>query len=173
MLKSKNKITVILFIIYLLLLIGIVLFKLPFYSPKLSDGIRTINFIPFYGSYDENGNILHLEIIYNILIFIPLGIYISLLKENWSFIKKALTATCLSLSFEVIQFIFAIGRTDITDILDNTLGGIIGIFIISLLSTIFKKRTIKIVNLFSLLVTIYIVLRFSHLFYLSHFTMLR
>lgn len=172
-LQKQNTLTIVLFIVYILLLTGIILFKLPFYSEKISDGIRVINLIPLQMSFDENGVILLREIIYNILLFIPLGIYIRMLKSEWPFKKKALTVIGLSLSFEVIQFIFAMGRTDVTDILDNTLGGIIGIGIGAILFKIFKNRTIKIMNMLALAVTVYVVLRFAYLFYLSHFVMMR
>lgn len=169
--KKQNTLTIVLFVIYILMLTGIILFKLPFYSEKISDGIRVINLIPFQGSFDANGVILLREIIYNILLFIPLGIYIGMLKSEWSFVRKVLPAIGLSLLFEVIQFIFAMGRTDITDILGNTLGGIIGIGIYALLSKIFKSRTIKIVNILALALTVCAVLRFAYLFFLSHFIM--
>lgn len=169
--EKRNTLTIILFVVYMLLLTGVILFKLPFYSEKLSDGIRVINLIPFQGSFDKNGVIILREIIDNILLFIPLGIYICMLKSKWPFMKKTLPAIGLSLTFEVIQFIFAIGRSDITDVLGNMLGGVIGIGIYVLLSKIFKNRTVKVVNVFALAVTIYVVLRFAYLFYLSHFVM--
>lgn len=169
--EKRNTLTIVLFAVYILLLTGIILFKLPFYSEKLSDGIRVINLIPFHGSFDANGSLLLREIIYNIFLFIPLGIYICMLKSGWPFMKKALPVIGLSLTFEMIQFIFAIGRSDITDVLGNTLGGIIGIGIYALLFKIFKSRTVKIVNILALAVTACIVLRFAHLFYLSHFVM--
>ena len=33
----------------------------------------------------------------------------------------------LSLAAEIVQFVFAIGRTDITDVITNTLGGSLGL----------------------------------------------
>jgi glycopeptide antibiotics resistance protein len=122
-----------------------ILFKLPFYFEKLSDGIRVINLIPFHGSLDANGTILLREIIYNILLLIPLSIYICMLKSKWLFMKKDFPVIGLTVAFEVIQFIFAMGRTDVTDIIGNTLGGIIGNGIYALLFRIFKSRAIKIV----------------------------
>lgn len=169
--EKQNTLTIVLLVVYILLLTGIIIFKLPFYSEKLSDGIRVINLIPFQGSFDENGAMILREIIYNILLFIPLGIYICMLKSQWPFIKKVLPVIGLSLTFEVIQFIFAIGRSDITDVLGNTLGGIIGIGIYALLFKIFKSRTVKAVNILALAVTVCVVLRFTYLFYLSHFVM--
>ncbi|MDF2593714.1 MAG: protein VanZ [Clostridia bacterium] len=170
---KQYTITIILFLIYILLLTGVILFKLPFYSAEISDGIRVINLIPLKGSLDQNGIIDSREIIQNIFIFIPLGIYIHMLKSEWPFMKKTFAVTGLTLSFEVIQFIFTMGRTDITDILGNTLGGIIGIGIYAILLNILKSRRVKIVNMLALVVTICVVLRFAHLFYLSHFVMRR
>lgn len=169
--EKRNMLTIVLFTVYMLLLTGIILFKLPFYSEKISDGIRVINLIPLQGSFDENGVILLREIIYNILLFIPFGVYVCILKSEWPFIKKVLPVIGLSLTFEVIQFIFAMGRTDVTDVLGNTLGGIIGIDIYALLFKIFKSRTVKIINILALLLTVCVVLRFAYLFFLSHFVM--
>lgn len=170
--KKQNKLTVVLFATYMLLLIGVIIFKLPFYSPKLADGIQVINLIPFQGSYDESGVLLLREIIYNIIIYMPLGIYICMLKGEWPSIKKVLSIIGLSLVFEAIQFIFAMGRSDITDVLGNTLGGIIGIAAYMLLYKILGDRAYKIVNILALVVTICVFVRFAHLFYLSHFAMM-
>ncbi len=169
--KKRNTLTIVLLAVYILVLTGIILFKLPFYSEILSDGIRVINLIPFQGSFDYNGVFNSREIIDNILLFTPLGVYIGMLKSGWSFVRKVLPVLGLSLLFEVIQYIFAMGRTDITDILGNTLGGIIGIGIYALLFKIFKSRTVKIVNVLALALTVCVVLRFAYLFFLSHFIM--
>lgn len=50
-------------------------------------------------------------------------IYICMLKSKWSFVKKVLAIVVLTLAFEISQYIFVIGRADITDVLSNTLGG--------------------------------------------------
>lgn len=164
--EKRSTLTIVLFVLYMLVLTRIILFKLPFYSEK-ADWIREINLIPLLGSFDDNGVISLGEIIGNILVFIPLGIYICMLKSKWSFAKKALPIIGLTLAFEVIQFIFAIGRTDITDILGNTLGGIIGIGIYTLLFKIFKNRTIKVVNILALALTVCAVLLFAFLLFIS------
>lgn len=168
---SQNTLTNVLFTIYFLLLIGIILFKLPFYSEVLSDGVRVINLIPFQGSFDSGGMIDFREIRDNILFFVPFGIYLCMLKNKSSFTKKTMSVIGLSLTFETIQFVFAIGRTDITDILGNTLGGILGIAIYVLVFKILKEKTNRVINVLALIVTVCIVVRFAYLFYLSHFVM--
>lgn len=165
--EKRNTLTIVLFGIYILVLTRIILFKLPFYSEQI-DRIREINMIPLLGSFDDSGVIRFNEIIGNILVFIPLGIYICMLKSKWSFVKKALPMIGLTLAFEVIQFIFAIGRTDITDILGNTLGGIIGIGVYALLFKIFKNRTNRVVNILAIALTVCVLLLLAFLFFISH-----
>jgi Glycopeptide antibiotics resistance protein len=143
--EKRSTSTLVLFIIYLLALIWLILFKLQFSIPDRNAG-RIINLIPLLGSFDSNGAIRYSEIRVNVLAFIPLGIYICMLKAPWSFVKKIFAIAGLTLGFEIIQFIFAIGRADITDVLSNTLGGVIGIGIYALLSKVLKGRTNKIIN---------------------------
>lgn len=58
---------------------------------------------------------------------------------------------CTSLFFETVQFIFAIGASDITDLITNSLGGIIGVFIAIVISKVSAKNWIKIINIISLI----------------------
>ncbi len=150
--EKWNTLTLLLFIIYLLALIWLILFKLQFSIPN-TDGGRVVNLIPFLGSFGDNGVIRFAEIRVNILAFIPLGIYICMLKSKWSFAKKVLATVVLTLAFEITQFIFAIGRADITDVLSNTLGGIIGIGIYALLFKLMKGKTNKVLNVIAAVLT--------------------
>lgn len=70
-----------LFAVYLILLVWIILFKLQLSIHEL-DRIRGINLIPFY--YDnEIGMGFHLkEVLENVAIFIPYGIYLCMLKKR-------------------------------------------------------------------------------------------
>lgn len=142
---GNKKLTFVLFIIYLAALIWLVLFKLQFSFDQI-DRVRVINMIPL-NMYDFS------DVDNNIRIFVPLGIYICMLKSKWSFMKKMIPMMGLTLAFEITQFVLAIGRSDITDILANTLGGAIGIVFYELLFKILKHRTNKILNLLALVVT--------------------
>ena len=148
--------TRVLFAVYLLILVWILLFKMSFSLDELYKS-RSINIIPFMGSVVVNGRIYINEIIDNILVFIPLGIYICMLKEDWSILRKISVGFFISLGIEVLQFILAIGATDITDLIGNTLGGIIGIGVFYLFSKLFKNKTNKIINILALIVTILLV----------------
>ena len=58
-----------------------------------------------------------------------------------------LLASGLSLLFEVTQYIFAIGASDITDAIDNTLGAVIGILLYLGMKKIWKEKTGKIITI--------------------------
>ena len=154
--NRQRNLTRILFAIYFLILVWILLFKMRFSLDELYKS-RSINLIPFMGSVVVNGRIYINEIIDNILVFIPLGIYICMLKEDWSILRKISVGFFISLGIEVLQFILAIGATDITDLIGNTLGGIIGIGVFYLFSKLFKNKTNKIINTLALIATILLV----------------
>ena len=113
-------------IIYVVSLTWIILFKMQFPFENLPQ-IRHINLVPFAESAVVNGKIDFDEIIGNILIFIPAGLYLNMLKRNWSFFTKVGLIAGISLSYEVLQYLFGIGATDITDLIGNTLGGVVGL----------------------------------------------
>lgn len=133
--KEKTK-TKILLGIYFLLLVWIILFKLSFSFSDL-ETLRSINLIPFYYS---NQTSFHLsEVMDNVLIFIPLGILLKMLNiEN----KKIIfLGFILSFTLETMQFIFSIGASDITDIITNTIGTIVGLFLYLILEKCLKDKT--------------------------------
>ena len=154
--NRQRNLTRILFAVYLLILVWILLFKLIFSLDELYK-IRSINLIPFMGSVVVNGRIYINEIIDNILVFIPIGIYICMLKEDWSILRKISVGFFISLGIEVLQFILAIGATDITDLIGNTFGGILGIGVFYLFSKVFKNKTNNIINILALIATILLV----------------
>lgn len=155
----KYNITKGLFIVYIILLTWIILFKMQFDISSLEAmNLRNINLVPFAGSLIVNNRVDISEIILNVVVFVPFGIYLCMLKGEWSFIKKVVPIFLTSLVFETLQYIFAIGASDITDLIGNTLGGIIGIAVFVLLSKIFKDKTIKIINILALIVTVVVIL---------------
>ena len=50
-----------------------------------------------------------------------------MLKPAWSFGRKLLAVVALSVTYEVLQYVLAIGASDITDVITNTLGGAAGL----------------------------------------------
>lgn len=112
--------------------------------------------IPFAGSVIINGRIYFEEIINNFIVFVPVGVYTGMLKTEWPLIKKIVPVFGISFAYEILQFILAIGVTDITDLISNTAGGIAGILIVGVLSGIFKDKVIKILNILAMLCTVFV-----------------
>ena len=87
--SKQRMVSRIVFGIYLFLLVWLVLFK---FATSLSElpSIRGINLIPFY--YDQETGTHLKEVLYNIIVFIPLGVYVQIFKEDWKLIKKCMAA---------------------------------------------------------------------------------
>ena len=161
----QRVLTVVLFAIYGVVLVSVVLFKFPFIFDHPGDG-RVVNLIPFKGSFDANGSFDDAELVQNILFFVPLGVYLSMVVGRWSFWRRALLVLGVSVSFEVIQYAFDIGHADITDVIANTLGGVIGVGLYAALARALKHRTNGVINVAALILT---VLALAFLFFLrSH-----
>ncbi|WP_455662122.1 VanZ family protein [Pradoshia sp.] len=166
--KNQNRLTFSLLVIYLIVMTWIIVFKMSFSFHELPN-FRSINLIPFGGSTITNNQVDISEIINNVIIFVPFGIYLSMLKPDMKFIKKVILIAAVSFSYEIIQFIFAIGGTDITDLLGNTLGGIIGISLYSaLFKFITKKYTNRVLNAIALIGTVVFFVLFGILFFANH-----
>lgn len=118
---------------YLVVLIRIVLFKqVALYNLFAAIGSmeRTISIIPFKSLLDMiNNNISVTRILENILgniaIFIPFGLLLPIVQKDKSK-KIILYGLITSALIEIIQYVFALGSSDIDDLTLNTLGTIIG-----------------------------------------------
>lgn len=148
-----NRLTTVLFIIYLIAMCWILLFKLGVRFSYM--GKRSVNLIPF-----SEPVILNSENVLNILIFIPLGIYVEILFDRWMFGKKLLLFFLLSLVVEGFQYLLRVGAFDVTDIITNTLGGITGWIIFKAIDITFNNsvRAQKFINIIAATATIIVVL---------------
>ena len=148
---KQNKLSPIIFSIYLLLLAWLVLFK---FATNLSEipHIRSINLIPFYYSLTTSTQIK--ETLYNILIFVPFGVYVQIFREDWNPATKCAAFLLTSFLFEAFQFLFAIGVSDITDIIGNTVGGIAGILLCVTMKKIMPGKYVSVINAVGIIVEI-------------------
>ena len=128
----------ILFVIYCLILIWIILFKLSFSLEEIQAlrGVSNINLIPFH--YDTETSIHFKEVILNILIFVPFGLLTIMMHFNLR--KSLIIGFGFSFVMEAGQYIFRLGSSDITDLITNTLGTIAGVILYVLLLRIFRNR---------------------------------
>ncbi len=118
------------FVLYLLVLLWLVLFKLStdFSSVLLDHQARSLNLIPFISSSQANPR----EMIDNFMIFIPFGLLLGVYFKQARFWQKLVAIFTFSFVVETMQFILAIGVTDITDLITNTLGGLFGLLVYDL-----------------------------------------
>jgi glycopeptide antibiotics resistance protein len=135
-------------IAYLLFLVWAILWKCGI--PFIGDGAhRAINLLPF--NYNTKW-----EMQFNLAIFVPFGFFLSAIKPERKKIWLILTTLLVSFVLEIIQYILAIGFSDVTDLLLNTLGGVVGIGAFYALKRLFgrheRKATFVICILLTLLV---------------------
>ena len=75
----------------------------------------------------------------NVLLFIPMGVFLPLLYEEFNSIGKvALAGFLLSLSVEIVQM-FGFGATDINDLITNSLGACLGYGVYTVLCRMLPK----------------------------------
>ena len=129
--NAATRLTTVLFIIYLIAICWILLFKLGVRFSYMEK--RSVNFIPFSDGLTTAENIM------NVLIFVPLGMYAGMLFDNWMLGKKILFCFLFSLLVEALQYILRIGAFDVTDIITNTSGGLTGLLLFSAISKAFNN----------------------------------
>ncbi|MBO5981462.1 MAG: VanZ family protein [Clostridia bacterium] len=113
-------------------------------------GIHQTNLIPFkvfYETFNEvfyTGNINYFLINFlgNIILFVPFGIFLPLLW-NISYAKAVGITFCISLFIETAQLFLPRG-TDVDDLILNTLGALLGVFVYMLMKKILKRFVFKI-----------------------------
>ena len=134
---------------YTYLVIWIILFKLSVSIDQLPH-FRSINLIPFY--YPNKTTYQIREVLDNLIIFIPFGLYLKTLNINSD--RTIFLGFLLSNSLELYQYIFCLGASDITDLITNTTGVLVGVGLYYLLKKIFKEKTNKIILALAAIVTI-------------------
>ena len=136
---TTRRYTKIIFILYCIILVWIVLFKLSLSLGNISAlfGMgRSVNLIPFY--YPVETGFHAREVLLNGIIFVPFGLLLCMLDAGFK--KASLIALSVSAALEVCQFALAFGACDVTDLITNTLGAIVGAGVYLLLRKMCKNR---------------------------------
>lgn len=114
-----------LFAVYLALLVWIVVWKLG--VPHVGDGAdRVVKLVPFARTA-ESGASAPREVLANLVLFVPFGVYLRLLAPARAWWRHAAVAALASLALEAAQYVLAVGRSDVTDVLVNAAGGALGV----------------------------------------------
>lgn len=67
-----------------------------------------------------------LQIAANIVAFVPVGILGSLAAKRWGFVKAILLGVILSATIETLQFLLRCGTAEVDDLINNSIGTLIG-----------------------------------------------
>ena len=102
--------------------------------------VRSLNLVPFHSIFEYlagDNQLLHsfalINLAGNIVIFVPLGVYLTMFGGSKSIGKNLLYVLGFSSLVEIIQYTFKLGIGDIDDIILNCLGGLLGILLYKIL----------------------------------------
>jgi len=118
--------------LYVLLLLWLILFKTSTDFSSVLSGYqsRSLNLIPFV---DFSVSSLS-ETVSNFIVFIPLGLLLGVNLGQVSFWRRLGFIAAFSVAVETLQYVLAIGVSDITDVISNVLGGLFGLAVYDLVA---------------------------------------
>jgi len=122
------------------------LFKLLLFSREPGSE-SSLNLVPFgsvveyyFGDSSATRRFAFANVIGNVIAFVPVGAYLAVLRSRSRIWVDLLIVVAVSVSVEIIQGAFALGASDIDDVILNTLGGLLGILFVKLLGAILRKH---------------------------------
>lgn len=123
---AKRRFVDLLFLVYLLVLLRITVFRTGWLTNERFDG--TLVLLPFRSVFSHlfRGNPAYFFYLFlgNLIWFVPLGAYLR--RRNVRFFPAALLGFLLSLCIETGQFILSTGFSDTEDLILNTVGTMLG-----------------------------------------------
>ncbi len=140
----------ILFVLYIMLLITVLLFKYGFRMSlellKETDRPLRGNYIPFKTitlyCRTSSIDITIRELLGNVIAFAPMGFLLPLLFNRIKgVVKVSVISFTISLFFELIQLITNLGIFDVDDMILNTIGSIIGFMVYKAIISLVVKKT--------------------------------
>ena len=107
--------------------------------------IDAINMVPFH-SIRENLMYGHSpvswDMLYNMVMFVPFGIVYCYYQKNFCIYKAIGLSFLTTLLIEAAQFVFKTGVVDIDDLMINTMGSLVGIFLYIVLRKILQWKQV-------------------------------
>ena len=131
--RLQNLLFYFVFSVYVVIVLQIILFKSVPVWQIFSENrrmLRGLNIVPFYYFITDDmiaRTFAFSNIFGNIILFIPLGVYLPVLRRSQKVFGNILLIFFMSLSVEILQYLFAIGITDIDDVFLNCAGGFVGL----------------------------------------------
>jgi len=127
-------------VLYLITLLWLVLFKLSYDIPSILANYQTrsLSLIPFV----TLGNTGLSETMSNVVTFIPFGLLLGSNFKKTAPWRLLIVVFVFSVTVETLQFIFAIGTTDATDVVTNTIGGLVGLVLYCIANKVVKTTVL-------------------------------
>lgn len=145
-----------LFIIYILVLLKVIIFKLPLETMRaimdswtrevIWEGMESANFEPFrtikmYIRYWGTGLNSFENLVGNVVAFIPLGYFLPRIASFFQNILICMSCVLLIVTgIELFQLLSAFGAFDVDDIILNCMGGLLGYVFFTFCKTFRKQK---------------------------------
>ena len=102
---------------------------------------QTVKWIPFWSYWEiiHGAPRLLEENIMNVVAFLPIGLFMAIGAKRLKWWQAAIAGCSLSVVIEFLQFYFNKGQCEIDDIIHNTLGCVIGYFIVRFVVYIYYR----------------------------------
>lgn len=152
--RAKRRMLVAAFAVYLVLLAWIILWKLA--VPWIGGAAflpHPIKLVPFFPEGDAGAS-APLEVLVNVALFVPFGVYLRLLAPRWRWWAVTGVFVGASLLLETTQHLLSIGSFDISDVISNTIGGLLGVGLFALAHRRFRARTTTVMTRICLIFTL-------------------
>lgn len=135
----ERRLIVGLLVVYLALLAWLILWKLE--VPWVGAGsLRELKLVPFLAAGDAGASTVR-EVVANVAFFVPLGAYAGLLAPTWRWRRALAVGAAVSAVLEIAQYVLAVGSSDVTDVISNSAGSLLGFGLIALSRRRVKHRT--------------------------------
>ncbi|MFF9564727.1 VanZ family protein [Leifsonia sp. NPDC014704] len=149
---APRSLPAVLFVVYVVLLVWAVLWK--FHLPDFSgDGVRAVKLVPFVASEGFGVN-RPSEMLANVALFVPFGVYLGVLAPRWRVWPVVLVAALTSCALEAAQYVLPSGSSDVTDVILNTSGAVGGFLVLSLARWASRGRAVPAVYWVCFIVTV-------------------
>lgn len=115
------------FALYLVFLLKLLLFS------RVPGSERSLNLVPFASITNYLVGPANVQrfafanLAGNILAFVPLGAYLAFLRRRVRIWSSLLVVAAVSVAVEILQWVFAVGTSDIDDVILNCVGGLLGV----------------------------------------------
>ena len=143
---SQRRLLWALFVVYLVLLTWVVLWKTAVpYVGEAAFLPHPFKLVPFV-SDGEAGASEPGEVLANVFLFVPFGVYVGLIAPRWRWWQALAVFLAASLFLELAEHFLSLGSFDITDVIANAAGGLAGLGVLALARRRLGERTAEVVT---------------------------